>query len=117
MIVIDSHLDLSWNVLNWNRDLEFTVAEIRNMEYGLSEKGDVIPRVAAFSTSERPLLRQENCGPLQELRRGSRSGPSSSAAESSAPHSNPGCWLPTGTRLRSTRVTLENVFDHIDHVC
>lgn len=37
MIIIDSHLDLSWNALNWNRDLRLTVAEIRLPEAGMKE--------------------------------------------------------------------------------
>jgi len=39
MIVIDAHLDLSWNALNWNRDLKMTVPEIRNLEAGMQERG------------------------------------------------------------------------------
>jgi membrane dipeptidase len=39
MIVIDAHLDLSYNALNWNRDLTLPVAEIRRLEAGMSEKG------------------------------------------------------------------------------
>src|SRR5215510_5565228 len=39
MIVIDAHLDLSWNALNWNRDLKMTVPEIRNLEGGMPERG------------------------------------------------------------------------------
>jgi hypothetical protein len=37
MILIDSHLDLSWNALNWNRDLRFCVEEIRRAEVGMQE--------------------------------------------------------------------------------
>lgn len=37
MIVIDSHLDLAWNALNWNRDLTQSVAEIRRREAGVSD--------------------------------------------------------------------------------
>lgn len=37
MIIIDSHLDLSWNAVNWNRDLRLSVQEIRRMEAGLPE--------------------------------------------------------------------------------
>jgi membrane dipeptidase len=37
MIVIDAHLDLSWNALNWNRDLTLGVSEIRQLELGLKE--------------------------------------------------------------------------------
>src|SRR5260370_35937849 len=39
MLVIDSHLDLSYNALNWNRDLRLSVAEIRRSEDGMTEKG------------------------------------------------------------------------------
>ena len=39
MVIIDAHLDLSWNALGWNRDLEQTVAAIRLSEAGLQEKG------------------------------------------------------------------------------
>ncbi len=37
MIVIDSHLDLAWNAVNWNRDLTRSVAEIRASEAGMKE--------------------------------------------------------------------------------
>jgi membrane dipeptidase len=38
MLVVDAHLDLSWNALNWNRDLTSTVGEIRALETGMNEK-------------------------------------------------------------------------------
>ena len=37
MIVIDGHLDLSWNALNWCRDLTLPVEEIRRSEAGMKE--------------------------------------------------------------------------------
>jgi membrane dipeptidase len=37
MIVVDSHLDLAWNALIWNRDLTLPVEEIRRAEAGVSE--------------------------------------------------------------------------------
>jgi membrane dipeptidase len=37
MIIIDSHLDLAWNALNWNRDLTQTIREIRASEAGMSD--------------------------------------------------------------------------------
>lgn len=37
MIVVDSHLDLAWNALNWNRDLTLPVEEIRRAEAGIDE--------------------------------------------------------------------------------
>jgi len=39
MIVIDAHLDLAWNALNWNRDLTRPVSEIRMAEAGMKERG------------------------------------------------------------------------------
>ncbi|MGH2460032.1 MAG: dipeptidase [Chloroflexota bacterium] len=39
MIVIDLHLDLAMNALNWNRDLRKTVHEIRQDEAGMTKKG------------------------------------------------------------------------------
>ena len=38
MLIIDAHLDLSWNALGWNRDLDQTVAEIRLSESGMEGK-------------------------------------------------------------------------------
>src|SRR5580698_9687525 len=39
MLIIDSHLDLSWNALNWKRDLTRSIDEIRATEVGNTEKG------------------------------------------------------------------------------
>jgi membrane dipeptidase len=39
MLLIDSHLDLSWNALGWNRDLRLSIAEIRAAEAGMMERG------------------------------------------------------------------------------
>lgn len=39
MIIIDSHLDLSWCALNWKRDLTLSIEEIRRSEAGSTEKG------------------------------------------------------------------------------
>ena len=36
MILIDAHLDLSLNAVNWNRDLTQSVAEIRKSEQALT---------------------------------------------------------------------------------
>ena len=32
MLIFDAHLDLAWNAIEWNRDLELPVAEIREFE-------------------------------------------------------------------------------------
>jgi len=39
MMIIDSHLDLSWCALNWKRDLTKTIEEIRRTEAGSKEEG------------------------------------------------------------------------------
>jgi membrane dipeptidase len=46
MLVVDAHLDLSWNALNWNRDLTLTVGEIRALEAGMKEKNRATNTVA-----------------------------------------------------------------------
>lgn len=38
MLILDAHLDLSWNALGWNRDLDQTVAQIRTSEAGIEGK-------------------------------------------------------------------------------
>ena len=40
MFIIDAHLDLSMNALEWNRDLRQPVKEIRSREAGLTDKPD-----------------------------------------------------------------------------
>ena len=39
MIIIDSHLDLAWNALQWNRDLRYSVYTLRAQEVNLSGAG------------------------------------------------------------------------------
>jgi membrane dipeptidase len=41
MLLFDAHLDLAWNALDWNRDLELPVADIRRREreLGMTGKG------------------------------------------------------------------------------
>ena len=38
MMIIDSHLDLSWNALNWKRDLTKSIEEIRRSEEGMNDR-------------------------------------------------------------------------------
>ncbi|MBN8790264.1 MAG: membrane dipeptidase [Terrimonas sp.] len=40
MLIIDAHLDLSMNALEWNRDLKRTAADIRAREKNLTDKPD-----------------------------------------------------------------------------
>ena len=39
MLLIDCHLDLAMNALQWNRNLELSVAEIRQLEADMTQKG------------------------------------------------------------------------------
>ncbi len=41
MLIFDAHLDLAWNAIDWNRDLELPVSEIRKreQELGMTGKG------------------------------------------------------------------------------
>ena len=56
MLIFDSHLDLAWNAIDWRRDLEQTVAQIRASEEGMSELG------RATNTVCFPEMRQANVG-------------------------------------------------------
>jgi membrane dipeptidase len=40
MFIIDAHLDLAMNAMEWNRDLKLPVSEIREREAGLTDKPD-----------------------------------------------------------------------------
>ena len=57
MFIIDAHLDLSMNAMEWNRDLRLPVAEIRNRELGMTDKPD-----RAKGTVSLPELRKGNIG-------------------------------------------------------
>jgi membrane dipeptidase len=57
MFIIDAHLDLSMNALEWNRDLRKPVAYLRERETGLNDKPDRSRGTVAF-----PELREGNIG-------------------------------------------------------
>ena len=40
MFILDAHLDLAMNAVEWNRDLTKSVQEIRKSEFGMSDKPD-----------------------------------------------------------------------------
>jgi len=40
MFIIDAHLDLSMNAIEWNRDLRMSIDEIREREKGMTDKPD-----------------------------------------------------------------------------
>jgi membrane dipeptidase len=46
MLIIDAHLDLSWNALQWNRDLLQSVYTIRTQEQSMEGKGRGVNTVA-----------------------------------------------------------------------
>src|SRR5215212_8657236 len=57
MFIIDAHLDLSMNALEWNRDLRKSVDEINIREQGLTDKPD-----RGNATVSLPELRKGNIG-------------------------------------------------------
>ena len=40
MLIVDAHLDLAMNAIEWNRDLTRPIDEIRRREAGLTDKPD-----------------------------------------------------------------------------
>ena len=57
MLIIDAHLDLSMNALEWNRDLRKSVFEIREIEHGMNDKPDRAKGTVCF-----PQMREGNIG-------------------------------------------------------
>lgn len=57
ILIIDCHLDLAMNAIEWNRDLRKTVNEIREREQGMTDKLD-----RAKGTVALPELREGNVG-------------------------------------------------------
>jgi membrane dipeptidase len=57
MFIVDAHLDLSMNAMEWNRDLRKPVNEIRQREKGMTDKPDRGNSTVCF-----PELRKGNIG-------------------------------------------------------
>ena len=57
MFIIDAHLDLSMNAMEWNRDLRLPVSDIRERERGMTDKPD-----RGKGTVSLPALRQGGIG-------------------------------------------------------
>src|SRR5450631_1932286 len=57
MFIIDAHLDLAMNAMEWNRDLRKPVAELRNREKGIIDKPD-----RSRNTVSLPALREGKVG-------------------------------------------------------
>lgn len=53
MLILDAHLDLAMNALEWNRDLTRPVSEIRHRELGLTDKSDRAHGTVAFPEMRR----------------------------------------------------------------
>ena len=56
-LIFDAHLDLAMNALEWNRDLRWTVKDIRKSEEGMTDKPD-----RAKGTVSLPSMREANVG-------------------------------------------------------
>ncbi len=57
MFILDAHLDLAMNALEWNRDLTWTVEAIRKSEVGMTDKPD-----RAKNTVSLEAMRKGNIG-------------------------------------------------------
>ncbi len=57
MFIMDAHLDLAMNAMEWNRDLKQTVAHLRDREKGLTDKPDRERNVVSL-----PALREGKIG-------------------------------------------------------
>lgn len=57
MFIFDAHLDLSMNAMEWNRDLTWSVEDIRNSEKGMIDKPDRAKNTVSFDA-----MRKGNIG-------------------------------------------------------
>lgn len=57
MLIFDAHLDLAMNAMEWNRDLTWTVDEIRKNETGMTDKPDRARNTVSFDA-----MRKGNIG-------------------------------------------------------
>jgi membrane dipeptidase len=57
MFIIDAHLDLAMNAMEWNRDLKLPVADLRERERGMQDKPD-----RERNTVSLPALREGKAG-------------------------------------------------------
>src|SRR5256885_16216444 len=53
MLILDAHLDLSMNALEWNRDFTRPISEIREREQGMTDKPDRGRGVVCFPEMRR----------------------------------------------------------------
>jgi len=57
ILIFDGHLDLAMNAMEWNRDIRWTVDEIRRSEEGMTDKPD-----RGRGTVSLPSMREGNVG-------------------------------------------------------
>ena len=57
MLIMDAHLDLSMNAMEWNRDLKLPVTDLREREKGLQDKPDRSRNMVSL-----PALREGKIG-------------------------------------------------------
>ena len=57
MFIFDAHLDLSMNAMEWNRDLTWSIEEIRESEKGMTDKPDRANNTVSFEA-----MRKGNIG-------------------------------------------------------
>lgn len=57
MFIFDAHLDLAMNAMEWNRDLRWSVAQIRESEHGMTDKPDRGKNTVSFDA-----MRKGNIG-------------------------------------------------------
>jgi len=91
MFIIDAHLDLSMNALEWNRDLQLPVADINQREEGLTDKPDRAKAVVSL-----PELRKGNIGLVVATQIGRYVAPGSTLPGWHSPHQ---AWAQTQGQL------------------
>lgn len=99
MFIIDAHLDLSMNAMEWNRDLRMPVQAIRQSEEGLTDKPDRARGTVAF-----PQLREGNIGLVVATQIGRYVSPDSKL---SGWHSPEQAWAQTQGQLQWYRAMEE----------
>jgi membrane dipeptidase len=91
MFIIDGHLDLAMNAMEWNRDLRTDVYEIREREKGLTDKPDRGNGLVSL-----PALRKGNIGLVVATQLGRYVAPGSSLK---GWHSPAQAWAQTQAQL------------------
>lgn len=89
--IVDAHLDLSMNALEWNRDLRQPVEEINKREVGMTDKPD-----RAKATTSFPEMRKGNMGLVVATQIGRYVAPGSAL---SGWHSPEQAWAQTQGQL------------------